>query len=1174
MFLRTGVALLVLAPLLSAQGERGSLDGIVVDPTGAVVPSATVRALHTATGVEHAVMTSDAGVYRIASLPAGTYRVTVSAPSFKTAVRENIAIGVAQTLTVNFDLQVGSISEQVTVSSESPLIESGTFELGSYVSKKEFDTWPIVVGDGRRQIQQFIFTSLPGTVGGTWAGSINGSQNFSHEILIDGMSIGRMDLAGGANNEFSPSAEAVSEFKLQRGSVSAQYTGGQTAVANFATKSGTNSLRGTAYYYGQNDALMANSFNSNAAGVPRQPFRQHNYGYSAGGPVVLPKIYDGRNKSFWFHNLERTTQTNLMQTDFTQLPTADFKRGNFSRLLDPAFTGHASSGRVVGADALGRPVPFGAIYDPATSRLVGDSWVRDPFPGNIVPRNQWSPVARNILELAPIADPLFDTMLRNTPSLGTCCPRFGETMLTFKGDHLLNSKHRLSGLFNRNFRSRFNSPGGRWGMPPDTPTNVYQWQDTPGTMVRLAYDATLTPTFLARAAVGYNRFGNLNQSYFVDQDWPQQIGMQNVPGTHFPRLLFGGQPFQGAAIGAGGGLGSAAAGGSFNGSTIVQTDFTYVRGRHILKFGMEHRRYYFNQRIRSGSGTFTFHPNQTAQPGFLLQTGHSFASFLLGAYDSTSRGIALTNPGSRWRSLDFYIQDDWKVTNKLTLNIGLRWGNIGGLHEVAGRMSGIDFDAHNPAAGRPGALVFADDLGARGFMQPYHRLFAPKFGFAYAMNEKLVWRGAYGINNTPPILNGWSAGSFFGYNGSIVRNRGNTPVRFAEDTLGFLHERYPDFVGVLPNKDPSLANGLSIDYYRPDATRLPYVQNWSFGFQYELPASTVLEINYIGNKGTRLRAAGFSQPNNLPFTVTQQYGDILPRPWTPASPIPQPFRGFAGTNLQALRPFPQYLGITDLFPNIGSSSYHSMQAQVTRHFRGGFSVLGAYTWSKAIGLTDDAIGTEGVADVFNQRLERSITNFNFPHFLKASWIYELPFGAGRAVRLNRFADVFLGGWQLSGIHTLRSGAPVAIGTAGLALPTGTGIRPDWVMGQNIVNDHAAPLNFRGCAGCPTYLNPAAFANPPLFPGGQNVVQRLGTLGPMLPNIRDRHFVNEDVSIQKQFKLGGGEGRYVELRGTFLNPFNRAGIGGLITNIMDPNFGQFTGQQRGPRNIELALRIHW
>ena len=1167
---RIAVGLLMSAALL-AQGERGTFNGTVLDASGAVLAGAVVKVLNPATGVEITSATTEAGVYRMPALSAGTYRITVSAPGFKGAIRENVVLNVAQTLTVDFRLEVGNISDQITVSSEAPLLETGTAEIGSYVTKKEFDAWPIAVGDGRRQIQQFIFTSLPGTVGGTWQGSINGGQNFSHEILIDGISLGRMDLAGGANNEFSPSAESISEFKLQTGTVSAQYSGGQTAVANFATKSGTNQLHGSAYYYGQNDALRANAFNSNAAGIKRQPFKQHNYGYSAGGPVLIPKIYDGRNKTFWFHNMERTTQKNYTQTSFTQLPTPDFKRGDFSRLLNAGFTGNAGSGTNAGTDALGRPVQFGAIYDPRTARQVDNTWVRDIFPGNMIPRNRFGAVPAKILELAPINDPVFDSMLNNMPALGTCCPEFQERMVIFKGDHNFTSSHRMSGMVNRNFRKRYNSANGRWGPPPGTPTNVYQNQDTPGTMVRLAYDFVLSPTLLGRANLGYNRFGNINESVYVDQDWPQKIGMQNVPGVHFPVLTFAGQPFQGGGIGAGGRLGSGNRGAGFNGSTIGQVDMTKVSGKHNFKFGFENRRYYYNQRVKSGSGDFAFSPNQTALPGFINQTGHSFASFLLGEYNSTSRGIAASNFGHRWRTAGFYFQDDWKVTPRLTLNIGLRWEVVGGLIEVAGRMSGVDFAVANPGAGnKPGALVFADDRGRKGFQNTYWKQISPKFGFAYALSNKLVMRGGYGINNTPAISNGFGFGGTLGYNGAINVNSANRSIPFAEAPLGNISDRYPDFTGTLPNKIPTLANGQGIDYYPLSGNRLPYVQNWNFGFQYQLPANTVIEVNYVGNKGTRLIAKGFSQPNNVPFSAVQQYGDLLPRPWNASSPIPAPYPGFVGSNLQALRPYAQFTGINDIFPNIGNSSYQGLQTQVTRHFKNGLAILGAYTWSKAIGLTDNAIDSEGVADVFNRNLERSITNYHYPHFAKLSWVYDLPIGANKLVKLNGIADKIIGGWQLSGIHNWRSGNPVEIGTGGINLPTGSAARPDLVSGVNIVANADAGINFRGVNGGTAYLNRAAFANPAVFAGGQNVVQRLGTVGPYLPNIRDRRLTSFDTTVQKMFKFD--EQRSMELRGTFLNAFNWAGVGGLNTNLASPFFGQFTGAQLGPRNIEIALRF--
>jgi hypothetical protein len=1168
--IRCGFLLLATLASVWAQGERGTFNGIVTDQTGSVVPGATVTAVNVGTNVETQATTTDAGVYRMPYMPSGTYRISVSKQGFQTAVRENVILHVAQTLTVDFTLQVGAVAEQVTVSSDPPLLETSTSEIGQYVSKKEFDTWPITVGDGRRQIQQFIFTSLPGTVGGTFEGSINGGQFYSHEILIEGIALGRMDLQGGSNNEFSPSADSVAEFKLQTGLVGAQYSGGQTSVANFVTKSGTNELHGSGYYYVQNDALRANGWNNNASGVKRQPFKQHNYGYTVGGPVYLPKLYDGRNRTFFFHNIEHTRVRNFVSTGFSTLPVVDYKRGDFSRLFSAAFTGNVNSGGTIGTDANGQPVRFGAIYDPASSANVGGRWTRTVFPGNIIPQSRWDPVTRKVLELAPITDPAFDTMLNNIPNLGACCPFFDETMLTIKADHQVSAAHRLSGLLNRNFRQRNNSPGGRWGIPPGTPTGVYQLQNTPGTLARLAYDWTLKPTVLNHAAIGYNRFGNLNQSVYVDQGWPSKIGLQNVPDTHFPALQFSGQPYQGGGIGAGGRLGSQLAGGSYNGSTIVQDDMTIIRGAHNFKLGFEQRRYYYNSRPRgSESGIFNFSPAQTGLPGFNTQTGHSFASFLLGSVGTASRSVNASYFGHRWRSTGFYFMDDWKATRKLTLNIGLRWETIGGLLEVGNRQSALDFGKPNPgAANRPGALVFLEDLGRNSFQDRYWWQLSPKFGFAYAISNKLVMRGGYGINNTPPISNGFGFGGTNGYNSSIQVNPNTTAVRFTEDQVMRLSDRFPDFRGTLPNKSPTLSNGQGINYIAPDSNRLAYVQNWNLGFQYELPQAFVLELNYVGNKGTRLEANGLDDLNAMPTTLLSR-GQVLTDQWSPASGVPQPFPGFTGSVLQAMRPYPQFTGIGQQFANFGTSSYNSMQVQLTRHFRRGLAVLGAYTWSKAIGFNDSAIDGETPVDVFSRGLERAITRYHIPHFFKLTWIYELPIGPNKLINVPGLAGKILGGWQITGIHNINSGSPLGIGGGPQTSPFGAA-RLDLVPGQPIILNSDAPINFRGAVGGQAYLNRAAFAPPPVHPGGRNVIQRPGTLGPLLPNIRGPHNVSEDLGIWKLFRMD--EHRTLEIRGVFLNPFNRVGRGGLDTNWSSPFFGQLTGQQKGGRNIELSARI--
>ncbi len=1162
-----------------AQGERSTINGIVTDASGAVVPNAEITATNLATGQDTKATTTDAGVYRLPYLAIGTYKISVRAQGFQTTVANNVNLLVAQTLTVDFKLQAGALSETVTVTDQAPLLETSTAEIGRYVTKKEFDTWPVAVSDGQRQIQTFIFSSLPGSVGNTFAGSINGGQNYSHEILIEGMPLGRFDLQGGSNNEFSPSAESISEFKMQTGTIGAQYGGGQTSIANFAIKSGGNDFHGGAYTYLQNDALRANSFSNksfgrNASGAevrPRPPFKLFNYGYNFNGPVWIPKLYNGRNKTFFFNSLEVTRVRDFVSTSFTTLPTADFKRGNFAKLLDPAFTGNASSGTQIGTDTLGRPVIFGQLYDPRTARTVNGLVVRDPFVGNIIPQTLWSQVSSNILSKAGITDPLLGSMLNNYPAIAGCCPVFDERIYAVKVDHKFNDNHRISSYYNHTYRLRNNSPGGRWGEPPGLPTGVYQLQYTPGRMVRLAYDWTISTNLLNHVALGYNRFGNLNESVFVDQDWPQQIGLQNVPGTHFPTLVFGGASYQGGGIGAGGRLGSGNAGGSYNGSTILMDDLTYIRGAHNYRAGFELRRYYLNQRNKSGSGNFNFSPVQTELPGFSQQTGHSFASFLLGAAASANRGVAVANFGYRVTQPAFYFSDDWKVTQKLTLNLGLRWEMNLGFNEVAGRASMIDLTKPNPAAGnRPGALVFADELGQKGFHNNYYKMVSPRIGFAYALSQKMVVRGGYGINANPFIANFSSLGAI-GYNGSIAVNQATNPTPFPQDPVLFLHQPFPSLVGALPNRNPAQLNNQGYNYIAPDSNRVGYAQNYSLTIQYQLPAQFVAEVGYIGNKGTRLEANGLDDLNQLPVSALR-FGDDLFQQLSarPGLGIPLPYAGFNGTVAQALRPYPQFTGIGRIFANFGTSHYDSLQVQITRHLTKGLAILGAYTWSKAIFTgSDSAIDAAGSQDVYNRRLERSITSFHVPHFVKFTWIAELPFGKKRRWVQDGFLSHVIGGWTMTGIHNYRVGDPLAVSGAGprTILFNGT-VRPDWIPGVPIILNDAADVKTNGSGAL--YLNPAAFALVPRT--GNNVPLRLGTAPPRLPNVRGPAVYSEDFGLQKKFAFN--ETTNFEMRVDFFNAFNRAGRGNPNTDITSPLFGRITSARYGPRNVQLEARFNF
>ena len=1162
------------AGLLLAQGPVGTLNGTILDPSGGVVPGATVVAVNNSTGVESKTTSTSAGAYTLPYLPAGTYTIRVSAPGFQTSTAENVILRVAQDLTLNISLRVGQVSQQVTVSDTPELLETGTAEMGRYISVEEYKAWPILLDDGQRQIQSFIFSSLPGTTGDTFKGSINGGQEYSHEILVEGIPVGRSDLSGGNNNEFSPSAEAIGEFKLQTGAMSAQYNGGQTAVANFDIKSGTNSLHGSAFYYVQNEALNARDLYTATTGGKKSKHRENNYGYSLGGPVYIPKLYDGRNKTFFFTNLEKTSENDLRISGLTTVVPKEYKQGDFSKLLDPSWTGNDLSGTRVGTDALGRPITFGQIYDPRTTRTVGGSIVRDPFQGNIIPPSAWDPVAKNVIQNVGLTDPQFDTMIKNIPRVGTSSPFFHLHTFGFKVDHMINEKNRLSGYYNRSYRERNNNGASRFLPIPGPATSSWQEQITPGHMGRLSWTSTLSPSLVNRAALGYNRFRNENGAPpdTVNKDWASKIGIQNLPGTMFPFTDFSGTAFQGGSIAR---IGVGFVDDSANGSTIFADDLTWIKGAHSFHFGYQYARYFYNDKALSDAGNFHFTPRATDLPGYDASTGHAFASFLLGATNSASHTIVGITSAFRQPYHAIYFSDDWKLTPKLTMNYGLRWEIIPPFFERTDRMSEVDLNTPNPGAdNRPGALVF----GSR-FNNTYWREFGPRLGLAYQVTNKLVVRAGYAMTNTPPIANNWGYGGFLnGFNGTNNVVAGTSPTGFVDDPAIYLNQPYPLFSGTLPDKDPTQLNYQSaVATTAKDANRPGYVQNYNFTIQYQLPRQVVLEVAYIGNKGTRLWGSNspsvFSEYDGLPSKLLSM-GDVLN---DPVSMHPQfmPYPSFP-TDLTvgtALRPYPQFLGVEEQFPYNTNSTYNSLQITATKHLTKGLGFLAAYTWSKAIGYVDDngpGAYYATLQDYYNRKLERSVTSFNHPQDFKLTWVYETPVGKGRRFDLH-WANAVLGGWQLAAIHHYVSGDALAISESGLLIPDGIafGIRPDVVAGQRLTLGGAASkvdvLN-------PTpYLNPAAFS---LVPQTANSTPlRVGTAPRNLPTVRGPHSADETFRLSKKFPFSKREGTFFGLGMTMTNPLNRTSRYIGSTDITASDFGALYAGGGG-RTIQLDGRIEF
>ncbi|NWG13676.1 MAG: TonB-dependent receptor [Acidobacteria bacterium] len=1193
-----GVLMALLVPPLVAQSGRGTLTGIVKDPSGAVVPDADVVVTNQDTGIVTRSVTTDAGVYRVPYVPPGKYRIAVSMAGFRTAVRENIEVRITEVVTVDFQLEVGQISDTVTVSGAAPLLETSSPEIGTVSTEKEVHTWPIFIDDGTRQLQTFIFNSMPGTQGGGWQGAINGSQSFSHEVLIDGISIGRMDINGGNSSEFTATVDAVSEFKLQTGSLSSQYGNTQTGLANFGMKSGTNTYHGSAFWFHQNSALNANSWATNQSGwldpktgkAVKAKTKLNNFGGTFGGPIV-------KDKTHFFASYEQNIQSNYNASASTDAsPTAEMKRGDFSRLFNPGFTQDSRSGKVVGQDALGRDVIFGQIYDPVTSRQLSDgTWVRDPFPGNIIPQSRSSAVTKKILNPAyALPDPTFprlndfgqETLRYNTARFSGCCPELKIKNFSLKMDQVITDKHKLSGTFIENYRYRlrdgYGGSGYRlMGKIPNVPAAGDKKQSTPGFMIRLAEDWSISPTMLNHIGIGYNRFRNQNvsNSIFAGKDWAKELGLTNVGGATFPRINFSGP----ASVLSGTYKiwGHEGTGNEPNGSTIVQNDFTWIKGKHSLRFGGEHRRYYINSPFKDTPGSYTFDSEQTALPNFRLNTGFAFASFILGAVRNTSVTIHGITQGVRTRTTAFYAQDDWKVTDKLTLNLGLRWDIPTSYTNPNNFMSALDPKKPNPGADNyPGALVFLGDCsqcnGKTTWADIYYKQFGPRLGFAYAPTTKLVLRGGYGINYAPPLLDGWAFGWFNGFDGynGIPQLRGRPGG--ANDPAHYWDNTYPKYTASLPNYDPTQLNGDYIPYYPPETNKMPMTQNWNFGVQVELPWETRLEVNYVATRGTRLND-GYRSNINQVDPKYLSLGDVLLESIDEHPQFKKPYPSFDGTVGQSLLPFPQYTGVSTHRLNEGWSNYHSMQLTATKRTSHGLSFLIAYTWSKALATTDDVLGYYGGygQSIYTRKLDYAVSSLNNPHDLKVTWIYDLPFGPqGRWLRSGA-ASRILGGWTFSGLHRFSSGAPLQIvnwGGPDTAALFNNFFYVDTLLPRDkqIIGSKPSDPN-RGEGNA--YLNPAAWGPVPVT--DNNVAKRLPNGVRWEPNLRGFARTSEQISLIKRTALGFREDASFEIRADMSNPLNRTWIADPETDISDPaRFGRIFDKFGGGRTIQMGVRINF
>ena len=1201
------------SPTLFGQVTGGTLTGTVSDPGGSVVPEAVVVATNLGTNSESRTKTTSAGLYVLPNLPAGIYTLSVEIAGFQKYVRTPIEVSQGRTIGVDVTLQVGRVTELIEVKAQAPLLDTATSEIGHQVSSRFVKELPLVAGGDVRDPERFMFI-LPGVSGDSWNAHVNGGQAFTKEITVDGVS-NNLSTVQGSFFENSPPYEALAEFKLDTSNYSAEYGSAQAGITQYQLKSGTNNFHGSVFSSIRNEVMNANDILSNMglSGEPpdahgnafKPPDKSWGIAASAGGPVYIPHVYDGKNKTFIFSAFEGATSRRGVFGARNTFPVQDFLQGNFSSLL----------GGPVGTDCLGRTVLSGQIYDPTTTRQAtctdgSEAFVRDPFLNNQVPIR--SSIANNLLHFFP-SIPGPQTTGNFAGTNGDLQVRKDIQYWLIKLDQTISQRHKLSASFNLTRRPREDTNGG--GLPPPNPLTNWDNQKVTTKNGRLAYDFTLRPNLLNHFTFGYSRFNNPHFYINFHQDI-SQFGFKGLP-----RLDQGLPPISFASEGS---FGYQSIGGAAPKNQVIENNFlltdnlTWIKGRHSFKYGVEFRANRLNNHIfdsvGGSSGSFKFSPRQTRLPGF-AQTGDPFASFLLGAVN-TFQASEEVDAAARRRRFSWFVQDDYKVTRKLTLNIGLRHDIQYPTYDANNRSESFVPTLPNPGAGGlPGAIAYAGRGGfGRRFADTWYKGFGPRFGFAYAMTDKTVLRGAYGI-----FMGGSGFDDFFGiFNRDFYFTVDCSEDLNHRDPVFFIDDGPPANCLTPARQTADVENGKSLNATTPPGHipktggLLPYVQQWSFGIQRQLTTNMSVDVNYVGAKGTHLHNEAIDFINQLdPRFISlgslrskpigdptvQALPEVQAFPVDPATGNHSPFAGFealygGGAILsQALRPFPQFRDIgTNLAP-VGNSNYNSFQLSLTRRFSQGLSFITAYTISKTIGDSEQNLsgfnaywnGTNLGTNTYDRRSERSVLSYDQPQLLTISAAYELPAGRGKRW-LNRRGAVnqVLGGWQLAGTAKYARGFPMAVSQCDAFGCLGNGTIYNWLGGEaslsnpNIVQGQ--PLKNPSYNGTyqSQYVNPKAFTESfDTFGNAPRLLSRLRTPGQLA----------EDLSLLKTFPIT--EKVRFQFRTEFFNAFNRHRFAPSFTNYAD-TFIFFGGCGFGapgtgctlstladsPRAIQFSGRLDW